>query len=89
MGCRGLVGCAREDQLLGDATSRVAQRALGADGARLHEEFGTDEGEGKLMSAQSASSPRVAVGCLAVRRVRSSRIPRSNEISTLTLRAIR
>jgi hypothetical protein len=89
VGCRGLVGCAPEDRLHGGATSRVAQRQLGDDGTRPDEELGADEGEGKLMCPQSTSSPGVAVGYLAVRRVRSSQIPRSNEISSLTLRALR
>ena len=62
---------------------------LGHDRSRPDEELGPDEGEGKLMCPQSASSPGVEVGCHIVRRVRSRRIPRSNEISSLTLRALR
>jgi hypothetical protein len=72
-----------------DAVSSTARRPLGDDGARLDEELGPEKGEGKLMCPQSASSPRVEFGCLVVRRVRSSRVPRSNEISSLTLRAFR
>ena len=80
--CR-LVGCAPEDRLHLDAASCTAPRPLGGDGAGLDEELGSDSGQGKHGSPQSTSSPGVAVGCLFVRRVRSSRIPRSNEISTL------
>jgi hypothetical protein len=86
---RRLVGCAPENRLDLDAASGAARHPLGRDGAGLDEELGADGGQGKCASPQSTSSPRVESGCLAVRRMRPSRIPGFNEISSLTLRALR
>ena len=85
----GLRGCLAEGEFNYGRVDPCHDEPLGSDGPRLDEELGTDSGQGKCAGPQSTSSPGVEFGCLAVRRVRSKRIACSNEISSLTLRALR
>jgi hypothetical protein len=85
----GLRGCLAEGEFNHGRVDPCHDEPLGSDGPRLEEELGPDEGEGKLMSPQSASSPGVDGRCHPARSVRSLAIPWFNEISSLTIRAIR
>ena len=85
-----LLGRAAERRVHQNRAAEGSREPLGHGRSRLDEELGAESGEGARRSCpQSASSPGVEFGCPFVRPVRSSRIPCSNEISRLTLRALR